>query len=84
MREKNSAELSGAAYAGMGLQFALAIVLFLFAGHWLDKKLGTGALFMVLGVFVGAGGAFYSIYRKLMAAQKRQEMEKRKSERGGQ
>jgi len=62
--------LSGADFAGMGLQFALAIVLFLFIGQWLDKRLGFDGLFTIVGVFVGAGGAFYSMYRKVAAAQK--------------
>lgn len=59
------------AYAGLGLQFAGAIVLFLFAGQWVDRRLGTSPTFVILGVFGGAAAAFYSIYRKLMAAQKR-------------
>jgi F0F1-type ATP synthase assembly protein I len=65
--------LSGADFAGVGLQFAAAIVIFLFAGQWLDKKLGTDALFTIVGVFVGAGGAFYNMYRKITAAQKRDD-----------
>ena len=69
---------SGAAFDGLGLQFALAIVVFLYAGQWLDRRLGTGPLFLILGVFLGAGGAFYSMYRKLMAAQRRDEEEARR------
>jgi F0F1-type ATP synthase assembly protein I len=60
-------------YAGVGIQFAIAVVLFAFAGIWLDRKLGTSPLFVLLGVFVGAGAAFYSMYRKLMDAQERSE-----------
>lgn len=60
-------------YAGVGIQFAIAVVLFAFAGIWLDRKLGTSPLFVLLGVFVGAGAAFYSMYRKLMDAQERRE-----------
>ncbi len=73
---------SGAGYgavAGMGLQFAISILLFLLAGQWLDKKLSTAPLFLILFVFIGAGGSFYSIYRKLMEQQKRDnEARKRK------
>lgn len=61
------------AYAGFGLQFVVALLAFLFLGQWLDRKLGTDPLFLLLGVFVGAGGAFYSMYRKLMATQAREE-----------
>lgn len=62
--------MSAAELAGAGVQFALAIVLFLFVGQWLDRRLGTAPLFLILGVFAGAGGGFYSMYRKLTAAQR--------------
>jgi F0F1-type ATP synthase assembly protein I len=65
--------LSGADFAGVGLQFAAAIIVFLFVGQWLDRKVGTEALFTVVGVFVGAAGAFYNMYRKITAAQKRDD-----------
>ena len=57
---------SGAEYAGLGVQFGGAIVLFAFLGWWLDARLGTSPWLLLLLVFVGAGGAFYSIYRKVM------------------
>jgi F0F1-type ATP synthase assembly protein I len=69
---------SAAEFAGLGLQFAIAIVAFLYAGRWLDARLGTAPLFLILGVFVGAGGAFYSMYRRLTAAQRRDRAARRK------
>ena len=64
--------LAGAgAVAGMGLQFALSILLFLLAGQWIDRKLGTAPLFLIVFVFAGAAASFYSIYRRLMAQQRR-------------
>lgn len=60
-------------YAGLGLQFAASIVLFLYLGQWLDRKLGTEPWLLLAGVFVGAGGSFYSMYRRLMAAQARED-----------
>ena len=68
--------LSGADFAGVGLQFALAIIVFLYAGQWVDKRLGTNGLFTIAGVFVGAGGAFYSMYRRISAAQKQDDEER--------
>ncbi|HJQ12984.1 MAG TPA: AtpZ/AtpI family protein [Gemmatimonadaceae bacterium] len=68
--------LSGADFAGVGMQFALAIIVFLFAGQWLDKRLGTNGLFTIAGVFVGAGAAFYNMYRKISAAQKQDDAER--------
>ena len=52
-------------YAGMGLQFGGSIVLFAYAGYWLDRRLGTSPWLLLVLVFVGAGAAFYSMYRRL-------------------
>ncbi len=74
-------------YAGVGIQFAAAILLFLWAGQWADRKLGTDPLFLYLGVFSGAGAAFYSMYRSLMADQRREDEERARAKRrreGGQ
>jgi F0F1-type ATP synthase assembly protein I len=49
---------------------------FLYLGQWLDRKLGTAPWLLIVGVFVGAGASFYSMYRKLMAAQAREEAAK--------
>jgi F0F1-type ATP synthase assembly protein I len=67
---------SGADFAGLGIQFAAAIILFLFVGQWVDKKLGTDGLFTIVGVFVGGGGAFYNMYRKISAAQRQDDEER--------
>jgi len=74
--------LSGADFAGLGMQFAFAIVVFLFAGQWLDKRLGTKGLFTIAGVFLGAGAAFYSMYRKISAAQKQDDAERQARRQG--
>jgi ATP synthase protein I len=60
-------------FAGVGLQFAVSILVFLYLGQWLDRKLGTAPWLLMAGVFLGAGASFYSMYRKLMAAQARDE-----------
>ena len=60
-------------FAGVGLQFAVSILVFLYLGQWLDRKLGTAPWLLIGGVFLGAGASFYSMYRKLMAAQAREE-----------
>ena len=75
MGDKGSAP-SASDFAGIGLQFAASILLFVYAGQWLDRRLGTGPWFLIIGVFLGAGGAFYSMYRKLMASQKDEERDK--------
>ena len=68
-----SEELSASTYAGMGIQFAVGIFLFLYIGKWIDSTLGTSPFGIIAGVFVGATASFYLIYRKLAAAQKRDD-----------
>jgi len=63
---KDGGVVSGAQFAGIGIQFAASILLFLYAGQWLDRKLGTSPWLLIAGVFLGAGASFYSMYRKLM------------------
>jgi len=60
-------------FAGVGIQFAVSILFFLYVGQWLDRKFGTAPWLLIIGVFVGAAASFYSMYRKLMAAQARDE-----------
>lgn len=52
--------------AGVGIQFAMVIVAFLFAGRWLDGRLGTDPWLLIAGVFIGASAGFYSLYRQLV------------------
>ncbi len=75
-RDRRAAS-AAAKYGGLGLQFALSIILFLYVGQWLDRRLGTEPWLLILGVFTGAGAAFYSMYRTLMADQKREDEERR-------
>jgi ATP synthase protein I len=62
-----------AAYAGLGFQFAIAILLGLYLGQWVDRKLGTRSLFLIIGVFFGAATGFYSMLRRLKADEKRED-----------
>jgi hypothetical protein len=77
MAVKDTGGGAAAKYGGIGLQFGVTILAFLFGGQWLDRKLGTSPIFLMLGVFVGAGAAFYSMYRKLMADQRKDEEQHR-------
>lgn len=55
-------------YTGYGLTWALSVLLFLLGGWWVDERLGTTPLLMIVGAFVGAGAGFYSLYRHVMAS----------------
>lgn len=63
--------LSGAEFAGIGVQFALTLLVFVAAGIWLDRRLGTSPWLLIVCVFAGAGGGFYSMIRRVTAAQRR-------------
>ena len=82
-QKSSNKSLSGADFAGVGIQFVFAILVFLYAGQWLDNRLGTNGLFTIAGVFVGAGAAFYNMYRKVSAAQKQDEEQRRERGRQG-
>ena len=62
-------------YLEAGTQFGLSIIIGFFGGWWLDGKTGTSPLFIILGVFLGAGAGFYHLYRLLLAHEKRKHME---------
>lgn len=49
-------------FMGHGLALALSVLLFLGGGAWLDSKLGTSPVLLVVGAFVGGGAGFYSLY----------------------
>ncbi len=57
--------ISGTEFAGIGIQFGITVVVFAFAGVWLDKRLGTSPWFVLIMVFAGAGLGFWSMVRKV-------------------
>lgn len=61
-----SSEVSPLVLAGLGAQFFVALLLFVYAGNWMDARWHTSPLFVLAGVFVGGGGSFYTNYRRLM------------------
>jgi ATP synthase protein I len=71
MAEPRGGGISGGEFAGIGIQFALVILLFTGAGIWLDRRLGTSPWLLLVCVFLGAGGGMFSIYQKAIAAQRR-------------
>jgi F0F1-type ATP synthase assembly protein I len=62
----------------VGLQFAVSILVFLYVGQWVDDRFGSAPWGMIVGVFTGAGAAFYSMYRRLMADLKEDEARRRR------
>jgi F0F1-type ATP synthase assembly protein I len=69
-RPSRGSPVSGAELAGIGAQFALTILVFVYAGIWLDRRLGTSPWLLLTCVFLGAGGGIYSMYRRVTASQR--------------
>ena len=60
-----------------GFEFAAVLLAFVFLGQWLDRRLDTAPVFLLVCVFVGFAGATFSMYRRLTAAQAREDAERR-------
>ncbi len=68
-------ELSTLALASqLGFSIAGPLVVFILGGIFLDKKVGTSPLFLLIGIacgMVGAGYAIYDLIRKLPSGRGR-------------
>lgn len=50
-------------YATVGIEIVLSVALGFFGGRWLDDKLHTAPVLMVLGFFFGVGAAIKAVLR---------------------
>jgi len=60
-------------FAGHGLTWALAVLLFLGIGAWLDTRLGTAPVLMVIGAFIGGAAGFYNLYYHIVIEPRERE-----------
>ena len=60
-------------FMGLGLTLALAVLLFLGVGAWVDSKLGTAPFLLILGAFIGAAAGFYSLYYHIVIEPRQRE-----------
>jgi F0F1-type ATP synthase assembly protein I len=79
---------SAGEFLTLGIQLALAVVLFFFLGRWADEQCGTTPWLMIAGLFVGVTGGLISFFRsalKMGAEEDREaEEERRKRDHGNQ
>ncbi len=59
-------------FASLGISVALAIVIGLAIGYWLDKKFGTQPVLLLVGLALGIAAGFSNIYR---AGQKSRDID---------
>jgi len=64
-------------FMGLGLAWALSVLFFLAVGAWIDSKLGTSPLLLVLGAFVGAAAGFYSLYYHIVIEPRQREADRK-------
>lgn len=50
---------------GIGWFVSACIVLGVLAGRWLDGKLNSEPIFLIIGLLTGVFAAFYGVYRML-------------------
>ena len=69
MSKKKSQWVSFVRYANLAFSFGItmlaAVFLGFYGGWWLDRRLHTFPAFMLVGVFLGVGLGFYSLWREL-------------------
>ena len=67
----NRKGLSGSEFAGIGMQFAVTLVVFALAGIWIDKRLGTSPWLLIGLVLGGSALGFWSMYRRMVPRKKK-------------
>ena len=50
---------------GMGFYIAIAIILGIWGGHWLDGKMNTGPLWLIIGLILGIAVAALGVYNMI-------------------
>lgn len=69
-RDPDDTGRDGWAMAGLGIQLAGSILLFVLVGQWLDRRLGGTGWVTIALALGGFGATFYSLIRKLTKDQK--------------
>ncbi len=64
-------------YMDLGLQMAVAVLIGTALGYWLDQKLHTTPLLLLIGVLLGGSAGFINIYKTVYPAIKQKRTSKR-------
>jgi F0F1-type ATP synthase assembly protein I len=66
-----------APYLGLGTTLAVTVLAGLGGGYWLDGRLGTRPLFLILGGVLGTGAALYHFFKTVTKEDKQRAGPKR-------
>lgn len=47
----------------IGISMALPIFAGVYGGNWLDQRIGTNGIFLLLGILFGVGTSFMNLYK---------------------
>jgi F0F1-type ATP synthase assembly protein I len=73
-RETQSVLREISPYLTLGFQLAAVVVIFFFAGEWVDRRFGIDPVGKLLGVLIGMIGGFMKFFKsvaRLIAAEER-------------
>jgi len=54
------------AHAGIGIELAVPVVVFVFIGYKLDERWGTDPWLVILGATIGMVVGFYSLFKRYL------------------
>lgn len=66
LSDRDSFMMAFGIYGALGFQLVASILVGVFGGQWLDKKLNTQPWLMMLGLFLGVGAGFYNLFRVVL------------------
>lgn len=70
-------------YVDLGMRFALAAVLGGALGYWLDGKLHSSPLGLILGVMLGGAAGFINLYHNVMRLTRSEKEQRRANKQAG-
>lgn len=59
----------------LGMQLAIAVVVFFFVGRWLDEKFETSPLLTLIGAGIGIAGGLVKFFKTAMSLGKQADQE---------
>jgi len=72
MKKKNSAQ-GVMMHITVGLQLGITIFLFVYLGHYLDKRYAKSPLFLIIGTALGMIIGFYHLMKELQEDTKKED-----------